>query len=159
MKTARNQAGFTHLVLLIAMVALIGGLGYLAYQNYQNSKQPDFAVANVPLAAKVSAVAFSTALTAQGAAAAPVATFAPTTPAIYVVANISKAAKNSRLEYVRYRDGKFVDNGSLAVSKDNAQNASFSWKLKPSATHPVGKYKVNIYANGKFIRSATYEIK
>ncbi len=158
MKTSRNQGGFAEIGILVIALVLLGGVGFFAYQNYQSShKAPAASVAKK--IAKVDSLAFASTVDAKGVAVAPAASFAPATPAIYAVAKVDSAAKNSRIEYVRYRDGKFVDNGSLAVAKDGSHNASFAFKLKPGAAHPAGKYKVKIYSNGKFVKSSEYTVK
>ncbi len=158
MKSIRNQGGFAEIGVLVVALVVFGGVGFFAYQNYKTSHNVRSASV-VSSIAKVDSVAFSSAVDGKGLATSPATTFASATPAIYAVAKVDSAKKKSRIEYVRYRDGKFVDNGSLAMAKDGSHNASFAFKLKPGATHPPGKYKVKIYSNGKFVKTSEYTVK
>ncbi len=158
MKLIKSERGFAEIGLLVVLLVVLAGAGFYVYQRKQAATQP-----TAPQATRSSRVAtalnFSPALTPQGAVATTASTFAPSTPSIYAVASLKAAPKNARIEYTRYRDGKYVDNGSMAVNKDNASNASFAWSLKPGTTHPAGAYKVKVYVNGKYQRGGTYTVK
>jgi len=66
----------------------------------------------------------------------------------------------TKFEYVRYLNGKFLDNGNLTMKKANTNNVSFGWTLKKTgATHLVGTYRVKVYTNGVFEKETTYIVQ
>lgn len=159
MKQLRGERGFAEIGLVAILLVVMIGAGFVLYQRNQSAKTQTQATQTAAKPKAISTVNFSASLTPQGAAAAPATIFTPSTPAIYAVASLNKVAKSTRIEYVRYRDGKYVDNGSMASTKDAPSYASFAWKLKPGTTHPTGKYKVKTYVDGKYQVSSIYTVK
>lgn len=160
-----NQRGFVHILILLIVIAGVAGLGFFAYQKAQESKQAN-STTNLPgtpntanLPSVVKAVEFSTKVDSIGKATASTAVFTPTDGKINVVSTLQNPKKSTKIEFVRYRDDKFIDNGSLTIAKDGAQYASFDFTPKPGKQHPAGSYKVKIYADGKYQTSGTYSIK
>lgn len=161
----KEQRGFAHIVVVIVLVVVIAGAGFLVFQRTQDAKRAN-STSNLPGTAKttkapsvVKSVEFSTTVDNVGKATAPSATFATTDGKINVVSSLQSPTKGTRIEFVRYRDNKFVDNGSLALSKDGAQYAGFDFTPKPGKKHPTGTYKVKIYANGVYQTIGTYSVK
>ena len=157
--SSNRQSGFAEIGILIIALLVMAGVGYYAYQNYQKAQAPSAAVGSVHVQPAVTKLAFASDLAPSGAAQTVSTAFAPNAPAVYAVATVTTVGQKERIEYVRYLDNKFVDNGSMALSKDGSHTATFGWKLKPGAVHPAGTYKVKVYANGKFIRESTYTVK
>ena len=163
--TLKDQRGFAHIVIVLVLVAVIAGAGFLVFQRTQDAKRAN-STSNLPGTAKttkaasvVKSVEFSTAVDNVGKAIAPSATFATSDGKINVVSSLQSPTKGTTIEFVRYRDNKFVDNGSLALSKDGAQYAGFDFTPKPGKKHPTGIYKVKIYANGVYQAAGTYSVK
>jgi hypothetical protein len=74
------------------------------------------------------------------------------------VLGLVNAKATQRIEYTRYLDGKFIDNGSIPI-KDGAKYASFSYELLAGKTHAPGTYIVKVYTDGVYERSGTYTVK
>lgn len=161
----KNQRGVSHVIFVFLAVAVVATASFFVYQKSQEAKLANSTsnlsgpakTASAPLVVK--SVEFSTKLDSTGKALAPTASFAPTDGKINVVSTLQNPKKGTRIEFVRYRDGKFTDNGSLAIAKDGAQYASFAFAPKTGKQHPAGTYKVKIYANGKYQTTATYSVK
>jgi hypothetical protein len=163
MASRNNEQGFVELALLIVLTLILAGVGFYAYQQSQNAKRT---AANPPAAnnaAKhpgvVQAVQLSTAVDAKGLAVAPKTAFAPSEAKINAVVQLKGAKKDARFEYVRYRDNKFVDNGSVKVAKEAAQTAQFKFALKPGRMHPKGNYMIKVYTNGVFEKAVRYSVQ
>ena len=158
MKNTSSQKGFTTLILVAVIAAAIAAVGLYVAKN-QTPKTVDTATAKSSRPGIVASEVFATSLDATGAAVQPVKIFSPTTPAIYTVMNLKGAKANQRLEYTRYLNGKYVDKGSLNVTKADPKHATVSFSLKPGLTHPKGVYNVKTYSNGVFERSAKYTVQ
>lgn len=99
-------------------------------------------------------------LDAQGNAVAPATTFAKTEKNIYLVLTLNKPKVGTKVEYLRYVNGKLLDSNATKLSKPNLTTTSFIWSLKkPGATHVVGNYKVKVYANGIFEKEISYIVQ
>lgn len=162
MKSLRNERGFAHLaLLLIVVIALVVGVGLYVYKN-QNAKTT---TSTTPIVTKklshpgvVKSEVFAASLDTAGMPSNPTSKFSATAPNVYVSLSLNNAKASQRVEYTRYLNGKFVDNGSIPV-KDGAKYASFNFALKSGQTRPKGTYVVKTYTNGVFERSATYTVQ
>ncbi len=162
MKSAKDEKGVAHFgLLLIVVLALVVGVGLYVHNN-QKSKSPTGTTASTTKKLThpnvVKSEVFATSLDTSGAPISPTDKFTPTTPKIYVALGLSNAKATQRVEYTRYRDGKFVDNRSAAL-KDGAKYAYFVFDLKTGKKHPKGTYTVKTYTNGVFERSAIYTVQ
>ncbi len=98
-------------------------------------------------------------LDAQGKAVAPATTFAKTDKNIYLVLSVNKPKIGTKIEYIRYLNGKYLDSGANKILKSNVTNTSFIWSLiKPGTMHLVGTYKVKVYTNGIFEKEISYTV-
>ena len=163
--TLKDQRGFAHIVIVLVLVLVIAGAGFLVFQRTQDAKRAN-STSNLPGTAKttkspaiIKMVQFSTTVDSVGKATAPSTTFTATDGKINVIATLQSPSKGTKIEFVRYRDNKFVDNGSLTITKYGAQYAGFDFIPKPGKKHPTGIYKVKIYANGVYQVSGTYSVK
>ncbi len=99
-------------------------------------------------------------LDAQGKAVDPATTFTKTDKGIYLVLTVNKPKIGTKIEYIRYLNGKYLDNGVNKILKPNVTNTSFIWSLKkPGAVHLVGTYKVKVYTNGIFEKETSYTVR
>lgn len=163
--TLKDQRGFTHIVIVLVLVVVIAGVGFLVFQRTQDAKRAN-STSNLPGTSKITkgpsiikSVEFSTVVDSVGKATSPSTTFTTTDGKISLVTSLQNPKKDTRIAFVRYRDNKFVDNGSLAIAKDGAQYARFDFTAKPGKKHPTGTYKVKVYANGVYQTSGTYSVK
>ena len=135
--TLKNQRGFAHILMLLIVVVAVAGAGFLVYQRTQQAKKANSTsdlpgtakTANVPSIVKT--LEFSTKVDSIGKATAPKSSFSATDGKINVVSTLQNPKKGTKIEFVRYRDNKFTDNGSLTIAKDGAQYASFDFTPKP----------------------------
>jgi len=98
-------------------------------------------------------------LDAQGKAVTLTTTFAKTDKNIYLVLTLNKPKIGTKIEYIRYLNGKYLDSGVNKILKPNVTNTSFVWSLKkPGATHLIGTYKVKVYTNGIFEKEVSYTV-
>lgn len=85
---------------------------------------------------------------------------AKTDKSIYVVATLDNVAKGSKIEYVRYLNGKYLDSKIATIAKDNLKYYSFVWTSKTTKNeHPAGIYMVKLYLNGEVNEAITYAVK
>lgn len=102
----------------------------------------------------------ASALDAQGKATSSVTTFAKTDKNIYLALTLIKPEVGTKIEYIRYLNGKYLDSGANKILKPNVSNTSFIWSLKkPGATHLTGTYKVKVYTNGIFEKETSYIVQ
>ena len=153
----RSPRGFAHVALLVVLIVALAGVGFLVYRH-NHSATSSTAKSSAKNSAIITDLQFSKAVDGKGAPLSSTTQFSTTDPTIYAVVTLKNPAKNTRLEFVRYRNDKFVGNGSLKVAKDGAGYAGFMWNAKTSKAHPRGTYKVKVYTNGRFERSATYTV-
>ncbi len=169
-----NQKGFTPLVVLLLIVAVLG-VGYAGYKSLSTSSQPPNqkiiatpqpknSTTPIPRSKApgiVTQVSLSTTLDPKtGLTVNPASVFSKTDPTIYAVVTLSNPPVGTKIEYVRYLNGKLLDNRSTSTTKVTAKSIVFDWKLKkPGATHLVGNYRVKIYTNGVFEKETSYIIQ
>ena len=102
----------------------------------------------------------SSSLDAQGKALTPTTTFAKTDKNIYLALTLNKPKIGTKVEYIRYLNGKYLDSGTNKILKPNVTNTSFIWSLKKTgAMHLVGIYKVKVYTNGVFEKETSYTVQ
>ncbi len=95
-----------------------------------------------------------------GLATSPASTFSKKDPTIYSVVALNNPSLGTKVEYVRYLNGKFLDNRNATTTKASDKNIIFDWKLnKPGATRLSGVYKVKIYTNGVFEKEVNYTVE
>ncbi|MCL4382484.1 MAG: hypothetical protein M1575_03520 [Patescibacteria group bacterium] len=108
----------------------------------------------------VTNVLTASSLDAQGKAVTPITTFAKTEKNIYLALTVNKPAVGTKIEYIRYLNGKYLDNGTNKILKPNITYTSFVWSLtKTGAAHPIGTYKVKAYTNGVFEKETSYTVQ
>ncbi len=151
----------------IVVLILLGGL-YAALQkpktpSYQT--QPVIQPTSTPKLPRSKApgvitnVLTASSLDAQGNALTPATTFAKTDKTIYLVLTVNNPKVGTKVEYIRYLNGKLLDSGTTKLVKSNVTNTSFVWSLKKlGATHLVGNYKVKVYTNGIFEKEVSYTV-
>ena len=108
----------------------------------------------------ITAAATATALDLRGGALSPAATFTQTDKTIYLVLTLNNPKLGTKFEYIRYLNGKYLDDGTLQITKPNTTNTSFMWSLKtPGARHLTGSYRVKVYTNGVFEKETSYMVR
>lgn len=165
------------IVVLTILAAFIGSfLGFLFFRNYfpkvsiqttkQNlnkssaasnttkpkprSKIPGMIVQGVP-AKEIDPI--------SGKPLMPTQQFFANEKIIYLTIALNNPKTGTKIEYVRYLNGKYLDHRSITIEKEKTLYANFNWSLNnPLATHLTGDYKVKLYTNGVFERAVEYKI-
>ena len=169
-----NQKGFTPLVLLLLLVILLG-VGYAGYRSLSTSSQPSNqktiatpqpknSTTSTPRSKApgiVTQISLAKAIDQKtGLTINPVTTFSKTDPVIYAVVTLNNPPVGTKIEYVRYLNGRLLDNRSTSTTKATDRSVVFDWKLKKTgATRLVGNYRVKIYSNGVFEKEINYTVQ
>ncbi len=163
-RVRKNENGSTELI-VVAVIAflIVGAIGYILFTHLQtNSNKTTTALASQTTKLShpdvIASELFASSIDNNGAPVSPVTNFVTSTPNIYVVLGLVNAKVTQHIEYTRYLDGKFIDNGSIPI-KDGAKYASFSFALSPGKAHAPGTYIVKVYTDGIYERSSTYTVK
>ncbi len=78
---------------------------------------------------------------------------------IYLSLDLNKPDLNTRIDYIRYLNGRYIDHGSVKITKPSTQNLAFEWTInKPSGSRPEGKYKIATYTNGILEKRVNYTV-
>lgn len=150
----------------VAVAALVLGFWVFSGQPASAPPSPPFPASNpAPAAAPtVSAptivkAVMSRSIDAQGNATGEAAVFsAKTDKIVYAALTLQNVLKTTKLSYVRYLNGKYVDSKVAHPSKDGAANFYFVFE-KGIGAYPAGNYKLNLYVNGKRSTSVAYTFR
>lgn len=152
----QSERGFIPLWSIVAIVVLgIGLIGYSVYHNNQTGNV--IKAANRPGIIKDEQ--FSTAVDSQGKATHITNKFSTTDQKVYAVISLDKAKAGTVIQYVRYFNGKNIDDGSLTINKNDTKNIDFLFATKSGKLRHPGEYKVRVYTNGKAEMSSVYTVK
>lgn len=122
------------------------------------AKTPTIAQAPVGTPAIVKAV-MSRGIDAKGNATGVATTFsAKTDKIVYAVLTLKNVAKSTKLSYVRYLNGKYVDSKVAQPTKDGITTFYFAFE-KGVGDYPKGTYTLKLYINGKSSQNLTYVFK
>lgn len=157
------------LVLIVGLAGLALGIGGMIAYNYFMVK-PTTTVTSTPTTAALSAPVIkaqikeavaATSIDKDGKAINPSDSFnAKMDKSIYVVGTLENVPKGSKIEYVRYLNGKYLDSKIATIAKDGLKYYSFVWASKTTKNeHPTGVYMVKLYLNGDVNEAITYTIK
>lgn len=165
MDNAENTSSKSNTFLYVALGLLIGlviGAGgvFVVKNSTQSTAVPtnNAAVKKVP---QITEAVAATAIDAQGKAVNPKDAFsAKNDKTIYVVGTLKDVPKGTKIEYVRYLNGRYLDSKIATTSKDGLSYFSFDWTAKTAQnTHPVGIYMVKLYLNGATKEAITFRVE
>ncbi len=152
----QSERGFIPLwAILVVVLVAVGLIGYSVYNKNQTNNV--IKAANRPGIIKNEQ--FSTVVGSKGEATHVTNKFSPTDQKVYAVISLDKAKAGTIIQYVRYLNGKNVDDGSLKVTKDGTKNIDFLFATKAGKLRHPGDYKVRVYTNGKAEMSSVYTVK
>lgn len=78
---------------------------------------------------------------------------------IYLALDLNKPDAGTRIDYIRYLNGRYVDHGSVKLAKANVNNLVFDWTTTNIlGSRPEGKYKVATYTNGILEKRISYSV-
>ena len=79
--------------------------------------------------------------------------------AVYLQLDLQSAPKGTVIDYIRYKNGRYVDHGELTIAKNDIKNVLFNWTISNLlANLTEGKWKVATYSNGILAKRILYEI-
>jgi hypothetical protein len=163
-RVRKNENGSTELIVIgFIVILIVGALSYILFSRLQTNSNKTTATSasqttKLSHPGIIASEVFAPSIDSSGAPLGQVMSFMTSTPKIYAVLGLSDAKATQHIEYTRYLDGKFIDNGSVPI-KDGAKYASFSFALLPGKAHAPGTYIVKVYTDGVYERSATYTVK
>ena len=96
-------------------------------------------------------------LAADGSASTSSSRFDPAVARVFVVAALSGVAAGTKLSYVRYVDGHYVDSRSATVGK-GARFFHFVFEPKPGKQLLPGHYLLRLYVDEHAVREISYTI-
>ncbi len=159
--------GPTLIVLLLLVVATGGFIGYRGYQQWQQQqakKKP--VVKQVIIRRSKSPNVITQATTAKaidvntGKVITAARVFSTNDKTVYLALDLDNPKIGTRIDYIRYLFGRYVDHGSVKVDKSRTSNLAFSWVVtRPLGSRPDGEYKVATYTNGILEKRVTYVIE
>lgn len=86
--------------------------------------------------------------------------FTPTDKTVYLELDFNSAPKGLAVDYIRYKDGRYVDHGEVIIPKDNTTNTLFTWTIGSLfANKRDGNWRVATYTNGILAKRINYLIK
>ena len=152
------------LYLIIGVVAIvaIGTAVFLFNQNKPalQPSQPSATTTQTPAnAPAIVKAVMSRSIDAKGSATGVATTFnAKTDKIVYAALTLNNVTKNTKLSYVRYLNGRYVDSKVAQPTKDGTTTFYFSFE-KGIGNYPAGTYTLKLYVNGKSSQSLTYVFK
>jgi hypothetical protein len=79
---------------------------------------------------------------------------------VYLELDLQTPPKGTLVDYIRYKDGRYVDHGEVIVATSNTKNMLFNWTInKLLAGITNGSWKVATYTNGILAKRILYEVK
>lgn len=155
------------LALIVGLISLALGVGgTIAYYSFM--VKPTKTATSTPTTttpsttkAQIKEAVAATSIDKDGKAVNPSNSFsAKADRSIFVVGTLENVPKGSKIEYVRYLDGKYLDSKIATIDKDNLKYYSFVWTSKTANNeHPTGVYTVKLYLNGDVNEAITYTVK
>lgn len=85
--------------------------------------------------------------------------FSPNDKTVYLELDFLSATKGTVVDYIRYKNGRYVDHGEVVVAKSDTKNLLFNWTItKLLGASRDGKWKIATYTNGVLAKKILYEI-
>jgi len=79
--------------------------------------------------------------------------------AVYLQLDLQNAPKGTVIDYIRYKNGRYVDHGELSLAKNDIKSVLFNWSISNLlANLTEGKWKIATYSNGILAKRILYEV-
>ncbi len=89
----------------------------------------------------------------------PTNTFSANDKQVYLVMGLNSPQVGTKIEYVRYLNGRYIDHKSMEVTKQGTNYADFDWTVNKSVVfYAPGSYKVKTYTNGIFEKNVLFTV-
>ncbi len=85
--------------------------------------------------------------------------FSPNDTTVYLELDFYSAPKGTVIDYIRYKNGRYVDHGEVTLIKANTKNILFNWIINNllSNSHD-GNWRVATYTNGVLSKRISYVV-
>jgi len=152
-----------YLIIGVIAVVVIGAVTFLFVRSKPTavqSPQPSPVATQIPAnAPTITKAVMSKSIDAKGNATGIATTFnAKADKIVYAVLSLKNITKNTKLSYVRYLNGKYVDSKVALPTKNNITTFYFAFE-KGIGDYPKGTYTLNVYVNGGHTQTLTYVFK
>lgn len=85
--------------------------------------------------------------------------FTPDDKTVYLELDLVTAPKGTVIDYIRYKNGRYVDHGEVTLIKANTKNVLFNWIINNLLSNVRnGKWRVATYTNGILAKRITYDV-
>ncbi len=167
-KTKRNllsQKGYLIFFVVLALVIL--GLIFFQISNKANQKVKTVTINKQVLQKRSKDLGLiSRGLTGKavdvntGRVVVAARIFSPDDKTVYLELDLLTAPKGTAVDYIRYKEGRYVDHGEVVTQREDTKNILFNWTItKIIGNSRDGKWKIATYANGILSKRISYEIK
>lgn len=164
-----RKKGFAPVLMLLLLLVLATG-GFIAYRSYgqwqQQKNKQNPVVKQVLVRRSKTPNIITQATTAKaidvntGKVVTAARVFSTSDKTVYLSLDLDKPQVGTRIDYIRYLFGRYVDHGSVKVDRPQTSNLAFSWVVaRPLGSRPDGQYKVATYTNGILEKRVTYVIE
>lgn len=78
---------------------------------------------------------------------------------IYATVVLNNPVVGSKISYVRYFNSKYMDHGTIIITKPDSKYVHFLFSLaNQKVFHPVGSYELRIYVDGQVVKMISYAV-
>lgn len=163
------KKGFAPILIVLLLLVLATG-GFVAYRGYgqwqrqQNKKKPVVKQMLIRRSRNPNVITQATTAKAidinTGKVITAARVFSTNDKTVYLSLDLDNPKIGTRIDYIRYLFGRYVDHGSVKVDKPQTSNLAFSWVVtRPLGSRPDGQYSVVTYSNGILEKRVTYVIE
>ena len=163
----KKQKGNIAIIILIALGVLV--LGLVAYQQFLKAKPKAKTVIiqkeTLQKRSKTPGV-IERGLTGKavdvntGKIVTAARVFSSDDNTVYLQLDLNAPVKGTLIDYIRYKDGRYVDHGEVTVVRTDTKNLLFNWTInKLLAEAREGNWKIATYTNGILEKRISYSIQ
>lgn len=78
---------------------------------------------------------------------------------VYLELDLQQPPAGTLIDYIRYKNGRYVDNGEISVANAGTKNMLFKWQInKALSSLSNGNWKVATYTNGILAKRVLYVV-
>jgi hypothetical protein len=155
MNNTNNHKLFLGILIAVIVVAVVIIL-CAAFLPFNSSRVTAPIVLNQP---QITQLVTARGVDAQGNAVGVTSQFSSKKDkVIYAVMSLKNAIKTTKLAYIRFFNGKYIDSKVAVPAKDGAKTFYFIFQ-KGIGNYPVGNYRIVSYLNDKKSLDVSYSIK
>ena len=78
---------------------------------------------------------------------------------VYLELDLQQPQAGTLIDYIRYKNGRYIDNGEISVAKADTKNLLFKWQINKALSNlSNGNWKVVTYTNGILAKRVLYVV-